>query len=85
MSENERQLLLLLKERCYREGNFTLSSGEKSSYYFDAKNAFLSSTALSLIGEILFEGEILVVGFSGIDAPTGVRCQVDGRVLSEGA
>lgn len=55
MSENERRLLALLKERCYREGEFTLSSGQKSPYYFDAKGAFLSSEVSALIGEILYE------------------------------
>src|ERR1700730_16971183 len=53
MTETERQLLGLLKERCYREGDFTLSSGEKSDFYFDAKNLFMSSVGTALIGRAL--------------------------------
>ena len=55
MTETERQLLVLLKDRCYQEGDFTLSSGQKSKYYFDAKNLFLSSVGTALIGKALFE------------------------------
>src|SRR4051794_20036616 len=55
MTESERPLFNLLKERCYREGDFTLSSGAKSSYYFDSKMLFLSSAGAALIGEALYE------------------------------
>ena len=55
MTDTERQLLNLLRERCYQEGEYTLSSGEKSAYYFDAKMLFMSSQGASLIGEVLYE------------------------------
>ena len=55
MTDTERQLLDLLRERCYQEGEYTLSSGEKSDYYFDAKMLFMSSVGASLIGEVLYE------------------------------
>lgn len=55
MTEIERELFSLLKSRCYKEGDFTLSSGEKSTFYFDAKSLFLSSVGSSLIGEVLYE------------------------------
>lgn len=55
MSENERLLLNMLVDRCYQEGEFTLSSGEKSDHYFDAKNLFMSSAGASLIGEVLYQ------------------------------
>ncbi len=55
MTGTERQLLDLLRERCYQEGEYTLSSGEKSNFYFDAKTVFMSSAGASLIGEVLYE------------------------------
>lgn len=69
MNDQERQLLAILKDRCYREGNFTLSSGEKSNFYFDAKNAFMSSAALSLIGEMLYERtkDLGIQGIGGLE------------------
>lgn len=59
MTHAEQQLLALLKTRCYKEAPegeyFTLSSGEKSTFYFDAKNLFLSSEGSALIGEVLYD------------------------------
>lgn len=69
MTESEQQLLALLRERCYREGEFTLSSGEKSNYYFDAKNLFLSSVGASLIGEVLYQRtkDLDIQGIGGLE------------------
>lgn len=55
MSDNEAKLFDLMLERCYREGDFTLSSGKKSTYYFDGKQLMFSSKGASLIGEVLYE------------------------------
>jgi orotate phosphoribosyltransferase len=55
MTDAERQLLTLLRDRCYSEREVTLSSGEKSNFYFDAKMLLMSSAGASLIGEILYE------------------------------
>jgi len=55
MSDAERRLFDLMLERCYREGEFTLSSGEKSKFYFDAKSLFMSSEGTFLIGKVLYE------------------------------
>ena len=51
----EELLLDFLKSRCYREGDFTLSSGKKSTYYFDSKMAFMSSSGAVMIGEELYQ------------------------------
>jgi len=55
MTDTERQLLSFLKDRCYREGDFTLASGEKSTFYFDARTASLSSRGTYLIGKAVYE------------------------------
>jgi orotate phosphoribosyltransferase len=59
----------MLRERCYREGEFTLSSGAKSHYYFDAKMLFLSSVGSHLIGEVLYERtkDLGVQGIGGLE------------------
>jgi orotate phosphoribosyltransferase len=55
MTETEIALLPLIRERCYQKGDFTLSSGAKSGYYFDGKMVEMFSAGASLIGEIIFE------------------------------
>src|SRR5437588_13083690 len=69
MTETEQHLLALLRERCYQEGDFTLSSGAKSRYYFDAKSLFLSSIGAGLIGEVLYERtkDLDIQGIGGLE------------------
>lgn len=50
-----KRLLDLLRERCYREGEFTLASGAMSRYYFDAKMLFMSSEGSWLIGQAIYD------------------------------
>lgn len=52
---DQQRLLQFLRDRCYREGDFTLASGAKSTYYFDGKMAFMSSEGASLIGEAIYQ------------------------------
>ena len=42
-------LLKLLKEKCYKKGDFTLSSGVKSEHYVNCKPLTLSGDGLSLV------------------------------------
>ena len=49
------KLLVYLKENSILRGDFTLSSGEKSSYYIDARVSTLSSVSLGYITEILYD------------------------------
>lgn len=49
------QLLALLKDRCYKEGDFTLASGARSSYYLDTKLLSTSSVGAALIGQVLYD------------------------------
>lgn len=69
MHAAEEKLFALLRDRCYREGNFTLSSGEKSEYYFDGKMLQLSSHGASLIGEVLYHRtkDLDIAGIGGLE------------------
>ena len=46
------QLAKLLVEKSYREGDFTLTSGRKSEYYFDCKPTALYPEGAYLLGNI---------------------------------
>lgn len=52
MLERKRRLARLLLEKSYREGDFTLSSGKKSDYYFDCRVTALSAEGSWLIGTL---------------------------------
>ncbi len=69
MTDTERQLLGFLKTRCYREGDFTLASGEKSNFYFDARTASLSSLGTHLIGKAVYDKikDLDVHGIGGLE------------------
>lgn len=49
------ELLKLIRERSYREGDFTLASGKKSSFYIDVKTATLHGQGAFLIGRLGYE------------------------------
>lgn len=49
-----KSLAKLLLEKSYREGDFTLSSGRKSNYYFDCRVTALSAEGSWLIGNIFY-------------------------------
>lgn len=49
------QLLTLICQRAYREGDFTLSSGQKSSYYINGKQVTLDAEGGYLTGKLMFE------------------------------
>lgn len=48
-------LLQLLKKLSYREGDFVLASGERSSVYLDCRTTALHPEGLRLLGERLYE------------------------------
>jgi len=63
----KKRLARLLVERSYKEGDFTLTSGRKSDYYFDGKQTALHPEGAYLIGHLfnamLFEdASITAVG-----------------------
>jgi orotate phosphoribosyltransferase len=49
------KLLQILRERSYREGDFTLASGKKSSFYLDVKETALHPEGAFLIGTLAVE------------------------------
>jgi orotate phosphoribosyltransferase len=54
--DNKRQILRdLVEKRCLVIGDFTLSTGQKSKFYFDCKHATLDGEALALISDAFLE------------------------------
>lgn len=52
--ELKTKLLALLTQFAYKEGDFTLSSGAKSSYYINCKQVTLRADGALIIGRLLF-------------------------------
>ena len=52
--ERLRHIILTNSFAYSEDGHFTLSSGEKSSFYFDCKKTSLDPEGSALIGEILY-------------------------------
>jgi orotate phosphoribosyltransferase len=55
MTELKQKLARLLLKLSYKEGDFTLTSGKKSDYYFDCKQTALHAEGGYLIGRLFFE------------------------------
>lgn len=62
-------LIELIKNRSYREGDFTLVSGKKSSFYIDMKATTLSPQGAWLIGHLAFEA-LEKLDFEGVGGLT---------------
>lgn len=55
-SSSERaQLLRVLREKSYREGDFTLASGQKSNFYVDVKTSTLHQDGAYLVGRLMVD------------------------------
>ncbi len=54
-TELKRRLAKLLLEKSYREGDFTLTSGKKSEYYFDCKQTALHPAGGELLGKLFLK------------------------------
>ena len=55
MQENRNHLRQLIEDICLLEGDFTLSTGARSTFYFDCKRATLNGECLMLIAEAFLE------------------------------
>jgi len=55
IEETRARLLQLLRERAFRQGDFTLASGEKSDYYIDGKMIEVHPEGAALIGTAIYE------------------------------
>ena len=55
MDIHRKTLLNLIKERAYKKGKFTLSSGKESEHYINCKPVSLSCEGNALISHLMFE------------------------------
>ncbi len=55
MEEERKRLLRILKDLSYEEGDFTLVSGKKSSFYIDCKETTLNPEGMYLVGQLLYK------------------------------
>lgn len=78
MTEQNR-LLKILKELSYEEGEFTLVSGKKSSFYIDCKETTLNPEGMYLVGTLMYQ---LVRTIPEVDAVGGVSVGGDPLVCS---
>lgn len=79
MTEDRAVLLDILKRLSYEEGDFTLVSGKKSTFYIDAKETTLNPEGMYLVGKIMNE---MVKEIPGIEAVGGVSIGGDPLVSS---
>ena len=75
-------LLDYLKKNSILKGDFTLSSGEKSNYYIDARISTLSSESLGIIAEI-FYSKISGRGIRFVGGPTIGADPIVGAILNK--
>jgi orotate phosphoribosyltransferase len=89
-TELRTRLLALLRERAFREGDFTLASGQKSNYYIDGRMIAVCPEGAYLIGEALVDllKDVdcnvvggLAVGAVPIVTATMVACYRHGRPM----
>jgi len=65
LRENTLRLLEVVKEKAVLHGDFTLTSGLKSSYYFDLRLATLDPEGAYLVGKLMLElvsGKVDAIG-----------------------
>ncbi|MEL7085058.1 MAG: orotate phosphoribosyltransferase [Cyanobacteria bacterium P01_A01_bin.3] len=53
LAEQKKALIYLLRQLAYREGDFTLSSGKKSTYYINCKPVTLHPQGAYLVGQLV--------------------------------
>lgn len=70
-----KELKNLIIEKSYREGEFTLASGQKSNYYIDLKATTLHPVGVKLIGDLV--AECLLENQVSFDAVGGVTLGAD--------
>ncbi|QVL30608.1 orotate phosphoribosyltransferase [Telmatocola sphagniphila] len=59
----------LYTQRAFAFGDFTLASGQKSSYYINSKKILFHSEAVALLGELLYEAtcDLPIQGIGGLE------------------
>jgi orotate phosphoribosyltransferase len=71
MTDSKSRLLDLLREKSFRRGTFTLTSGKTSDFFIDCKPTVLSAEGHALVGELLLDAASRVQ--ARVDAVAGVE------------
>ena len=81
------ELLKMVKEKCYRKGDFTLSSGKKSEHYVNCKPVTLTGHGLTITAMMLLEHVEtpvvagLTLGADPLVSGVAVCSALDGRLV----
>ncbi len=75
--EQKRLLARILLQKSYMEGDFTLSSGRKSDYYFDCRQTSLHPRGAFLIGQLFASMLEKTPNFKEIKAVAGMTMGAD--------
>src|SRR5258708_25055594 len=69
MTDVRARLLELFKSRAVAFGDFTLASGQKSSYYINSKKVLFHSEAAWLLGEMLWQAtsDLAITAVGGLE------------------
>src|SRR5258708_38819119 len=69
MTDIRARLLELFKSRAVAFGDFTLASGQKSSYYINSKKVLFHSEAAWLLGEMLWQAtsDLAITAVGGLE------------------
>jgi orotate phosphoribosyltransferase len=69
MPANRDRLQQLFRERALQFGDFTLASGQKSSYYVNSKRVLFHAEAITLLGELLYEAtqDLAIEAIGGLE------------------
>jgi orotate phosphoribosyltransferase len=79
VEEEKKRLLRILKDLSYEEGEFTLVSGKKSTFYIDCKETTLNPEGMYLVGHVMYNK---VREIPGAEAVGGVSIGGDPLVCS---
>ena len=74
MEDARAQLIEMISREAVHHGDFTLTSGQKASFYIDLRQLSLDHRASPLIGEVMLE---LVAEFEPVDAIGGLTMGAD--------
>jgi orotate phosphoribosyltransferase len=80
MTDTKARFATLVRERAYKEGDFTLASGRKSTFYVNGKMVTLHPEGLALASELILD--ILDESVQAIGGPTMGADPIIGGVVA---